>query len=146
MHGRGGHDQQGGEPRGRQVHEVVEPGRGPAERLVARGAMADHAVGGVDRLVERAARQPADADPEGRRDDPVGEVLRQALDGGAADPGLVQGLRVAPDDHRHRVPSTGQPFGAKPGRDAGDVLVQAALGRQAGAEEGEHRDCRQRPG
>ena len=44
------------QPRRRQVDEIVEPRRRPAEGVVARRAMADHAVGGVDRLVERARR------------------------------------------------------------------------------------------
>ena len=56
-------------PRRRQIDEIVEPRGGPAERLVARRAVADHAVGGVDRLVERGAGEPGDGHPERRRDD-----------------------------------------------------------------------------
>ena len=55
--------------------------------------MADHAVGGVDRLVERAARQAAERDPEERRDHAVGEILGQALDRGARDARLVERCR-----------------------------------------------------
>ncbi len=99
--------------------------------------MADHAVGGVDRLVEGAARQAEAADPEGRRHDPVGEVLRQALDRGPADGRLVEAVRVAPDDHRHGPAPPLQAARAQGRLHGGDVLVQAALRRQAGADQAE---------
>ena len=41
-------------------NEIVEPCGGKAEGLVARGAMANHAVGGVDHLVDGAAGQPSE--------------------------------------------------------------------------------------
>ena len=44
--------------------EVVEAGRRPAERIVPRRPVADHAVGGVDGLVDHAARQAAERRPE----------------------------------------------------------------------------------
>ena len=57
------------------------------------------------------ARRPASPptrDPERRRDDAVGEVLRQALDRRARHAGLVQRVRIAADDHRHRAPAASQ--------------------------------------
>ena len=47
---------------------------------MARAAVADHAVCGVDGLVGRRRRQAADRQPQGRRHDAVGEILGQALD------------------------------------------------------------------
>ena len=67
---------------------------------VALVLVADHAVGGVDRLVERAADEAAERGPQDRRDDAVGEILRQALDRRARDARLVQRLRIAADDLR----------------------------------------------
>ncbi len=99
--------------------------------------MADHAVGGVDRLVERAARQAEAAEPDGGRHDPVGEILRQALDRGAADRRLVEALGVAPDDHRHGPAPGLEAAVAQGGLHRGDVLVQAALRRQARAHQAE---------
>ena len=60
-----GDDQQRREARGRQVDEIVEPRRRPAEGLVARRAVADHRIGRVDRLVER--RRPAGRRRRARR-------------------------------------------------------------------------------
>ena len=54
---RGQRDEERREPRGRQVDEVVEAGRGPAEGRVPRACGDRSSVGGVDRLVEGAARQ-----------------------------------------------------------------------------------------
>ena len=65
--------------------------------------MPDHAVGGVDRLVERAADEAAKRRPQDRRDDAVGEILRQAFDRRACDAGLVQHVRIAADDLRDRA-------------------------------------------
>ena len=55
--GRRGDREERGKPRGRQVDEIVEPRRRPAEVGVAGRAVADHAVGGIDGLVECGARQ-----------------------------------------------------------------------------------------
>ena len=97
--------------------------------------MADHAVGGVDRLVDRCARQAGHRQPEGRRDDAVGKILRQALDGGAADGGLVQRLRVAADDPRHRLAAGVEAARLqRPGYRA-DMLAKAALRQERGGEE-----------
>ena len=110
---------------------------------VARRAVADHAVGGVDRLVERGARQAGEGHPEGRRDDAVGEILRQALDRRARDAGLVERVRVAPDDLRHRA------RGRRRGRrassaigDGGDMVVQAALREQRAGKRAPRPRCR----
>ena len=97
---RGRDDQQRGQARGRQIDQVVEPRRRIAEVAVTRRAMADHAVGGVDRLVGDAAGKPANRQPENRRHDAVGEVLRQALDRRARDAGLIERLGIAADDLR----------------------------------------------
>ena len=128
---RGGDDEpQRGKPRRRQIDEIVEPRRRPAERGVAVVLMADHAVGGVDRLVERAAGKPAERGPEDRRDDAVGEILRQALDRRARDGGLVQHVRIAADDHRDRAASL---FEARvePLGDRADMARETALSGQA---------------
>src|ERR1700727_286663 len=54
--------------RRRQIDEVVGPRRGPTERFVSFVPMADHAVAGVDRLVQRAKAERAAGDTEaGRR-------------------------------------------------------------------------------
>ena len=88
------------QPRRRQVDQIVEARRRPAERAVARAAVADHAVGGVDGLVGGRRRQAADRQPEGRRDDAVGKILGEAFDRRARHAGLVEPLGIAPDDHR----------------------------------------------
>src|SRR5690606_24165719 len=70
----GSNEKSAAETRRRKIDEVIEPGSSPAEGFVAGGAMADHAVGRIDRLVRRASGQSADPKPEGRRDDAVGKV------------------------------------------------------------------------
>ena len=121
--------------RGRQVDQIVEPRRRPAEGRVARCAVADHTVGGVDRLVECGAREPANDHPKNRRDDRVGEILRQALDGGAGDTGGIEAGGVAADDVRDRRAAGGDAALFERARDIGDMPVQAPLGDKCAGEE-----------
>ena len=128
-------DQQRGQPRRRQVDQIVESCGGKPEVAVTRRAMADHAVGGVDRLVGRAAGQAADRQPEHRRDDSVGEILREAFDRRPRDAGLVERVGIAPDDLRHRLAAAGEAFLFERRRDALDMVVEAALGNQRAGDE-----------
>ena len=70
---------------------------------VARRAVADHAVGGVDRLVGGDARQSEHAAPDRRRHHRVGEILRQALHRRAHHASLIEALRIAADNVRDGV-------------------------------------------
>ena len=89
-------------------------------------AMADHAVGGVDRLIKRAAGETAERQPKGGRDDAIGKILGEAFDRGAGDAGLVERLGLAADDRAD---------GARPPQvrclqrvgDGGDMLIEASL-------------------
>ena len=72
-----------------QVGRVVEPGRGPAEPLVARAVVADHRVERVDRAVAEQAGQAGDGAPQQRRDHRVGGVLGDRLHRRAGQPGRV---------------------------------------------------------
>ena len=123
-----------------QVHEIVEARRSPAEGLVPRRAVADHAVGGVDRLVERRAGQAAEPSQKAGATIAVGEILGQALDGGAGDARLVQALRDCGRRSstrrraRRRSRRSSQPL-----RHGRDMLVQAALGDQAAGEDRQER-------
>ena len=64
--------------------------------------MADHAVGGIDRLVGRHAGQAATSAPKYGRHHAIREVLRGTLDGRAADAGLVEESRITTNDLRDR--------------------------------------------
>ena len=133
---RGQNDQQRRQPRRRQVDQIVESCGGKPEVAVTRRAMADHAVGGVDRLVGRATGQAADRQPEHRRDDSVGEILREAFDRRPRDAGLVERVGIAPDDLRHRLAAAGGAFLFERRRDALDMVVEATLGNQRAGDEG----------
>ena len=93
-------------------------------------AVTDHRIGGVDRLVEGGARQSRDGEPDRRRDDAVRKILRQALDGGAGDPGLVEAFGIAPDDRRDRNAAAGDAFAFKGDGDPLDMLEKAFLREQ----------------
>ncbi len=111
---------------------------------VARRPMPDHAVGRVDGLVDDAAGKAAHHQEQARRDDPVGEILRQALDRGARDARFVEDRSVAPDDHRHR-PARGWQFALCQGvANGADMLVETALRHAGGGEEPERDDRRER--
>ncbi len=101
--------------------------------------MADHAVGGVGGFVDHAACETAQRRPQDRGDDPIREILGQALDGGARYPGFVEHGGVAADDHADGgaafIQAQFQSI-----RNSADVLVQAALGGQARGEK-----CEQQP-
>ena len=126
-----------------QIDEIVEPRRRPAECGVTLVLMADHAVGGVDRLVDRAADEAARRGPQDRRDDPIGEILGQALDRRAGHARLVQHLRIAPDDVRDRAASLVE-TSVEPLGDRAHVSCKAALRRQARGEKHKH-DEAERP-
>ena len=134
--GGGEDDPEGGEAGGGEVDEVVEAGGGPAEALVAGGAVADHAVGGVDGLVEGDAGEAEEGAPEGGGGDAVGEVLGEAFDGGAGDVWRLEGFGVAADDFRDGVAGFGEADLQCLG-DGGDVVVEAALGEEGAGEKGE---------
>ena len=74
------HQRQPGQPRRNEIEQIVEPRRRPAEGLMARRAMADHAVGGVDHLVGEQAGQAEEQGPEQRRHHAVGEILGQRFE------------------------------------------------------------------
>jgi hypothetical protein len=99
---------------------------------VTRGAVADHAVSGVNRLVGGAAGKAADGKPDRGSDHPVGEILRQTFNRGTGDTGLVEHLGVAADDMRNRLATACQSLPLKRRGDACDVVIKAAL-RQQGA-------------
>ena len=103
--------------------------------------MADHAVGGVDRLVGGAAGQPADREPEHRRDDAVGKILGEAFDRRARDARLVERLGIAADDLRHRLAAAFEPLALERIGDALDVLVEAPLRDQRACEHGHQREA-----
>ena len=71
--------------------------------------MADHAVGGVDRLVGGAPGEPERCEPEHRRNHPIREILGKTFDRGAGDAGLVERVRIAADDLRHRAAAAFEP-------------------------------------
>ena len=95
------HRQCGGDAGRHQVGEVVDAGAGPAEAVVARTAVADHRVEGVDGPV---ADQPGDTErraPEQGSDDGVGGVLRERFHHRTAHPTGVEAAWVATDQVRH---------------------------------------------
>ncbi len=117
-------------PARRQVDQIVETSRGPAEILVTRRQMTDHRIGRIDRLVGREASQPENCEPESRRHDPVREILGSGFDRRPADAGLVERGRFAADDPCHRRPGFRQATGLEGAGDGGDVVVEAAAGKQ----------------
>src|SRR5271165_2335265 len=62
----GEQDPKSRQSRWKEIDKVIDFGPGEAEGLEPRRPVADHAVGGVDRLIADAARQPAQREPESR--------------------------------------------------------------------------------
>ncbi len=139
--GGGGADQKCAKARGREIDQIVEARRSPAEGEVTRRLVADHAVCGVDRLVGDAAGQAGNRQPEGRCDHAIGEILRKALDRGARDARLVEALRVAADDMRDRDAAGFQSTGLERRGDGLDMHAQAALGQQAAGKHGKQQQA-----
>ncbi len=130
---RGGQrDQRTGDAARRQVDEIVEPGGGPAETLVARGAVADHRIGDADDLVGEEARQAEDEEPQGRPDHTVGQVAGDGLDGGATHARLVEAARIAAGKTRHLRPRSSQPLAEGIGDALDAVMERAAADQQRG--------------
>ena len=94
--------------------------------------VADHAVGGVDRLVGDDAGQSADQEPQRRRGHPVGGVFGEAFDRGAAHRRLVERLGIAPDDFRNAAASADEPPGAERGGHLAHVPIEIAARDQHG--------------
>ena len=138
------HDPERRQPRGGPVDDVVEPGGCEAEGLVAWRPVADHTVGGVDRLVGDAARQPGQGQPERGGNDPVREILRQALDRRAGDAGLVERGGIATDDHRHGGAGRFQAWTIQRVGHGADVGVETALRDETRCEEAQANDRRRR--
>ena len=93
--------------------------------------MADHAVGGVDRLVGERAGQPRENHPEERRHHAIGEILGQALDRRATDRGFVDVARVAADDVGDGDTAADHAVLFETTRHAQHMPIEAALREQA---------------
>ncbi len=102
------HGQRCGEPGGRQVRDVVQPRRRPAEVPVARAAVADHRVEGVHGAVAEQSGRPEHGTPHQRRDHGIGGVLRDRLDRGARDTCLVERGGLASHDPCYPTACCGQ--------------------------------------
>ncbi len=125
-HGRRQRHQSAGNAARRQADEIVEPGGGPAEVLVAPGEVADRRAGRVDRPVGEKPRQAEQQKPEGRGDHVLGEGLGEGFDRYAADMRLVEAAGIATDDARHRVPRRRQAFDESVGNRRHPVVERAA--------------------
>ena len=88
-------DQEGGQAGRKPPGDVVGPGRGPAEPGVARRAVADHGVEGVDRPVGQHRRRSAPGRPNGGGDDGVDGVLGYRFHHRPDDLRLVEAGRLA---------------------------------------------------
>ena len=71
-HGPGRNEPQRREPGSRKIDEVIETCGGPPESKMAAAPMADHAVGGIDRLIERSTGEPGNEQPKDWSDDAIG--------------------------------------------------------------------------
>jgi hypothetical protein len=127
-------DQQGGEPGGQPVDEVVEARGAPAKVPVALRAVADHAVERVDRLVRQHARQAEQEAPEQGRDHAVRKILGGRFDRGARHGRAIEARGIAADDPGDREAPVGE-APLQPAGDRGDVLVETAEGEQAAHQE-----------
>ena len=123
-------DEKGRQTRGQKIDEIIELGRGEAERRVPWRLVADHAVGGVDGLVAKAPGQAAKREPEGGRCDAVGKILGKALDCRAGDACLIEVCHVAADDFCHRSAASLQSC-VESLRDGKDMRIEAALRDEA---------------
>ena len=103
---------------------------------VARRAVPDHAVGGVDRLIERGARKPADRHPKNRRDDRRRKNSRP----GSRSPRARRRPQSSVAVSRPTMCATASAAGDEAvlfqgGGDIGDMAIQASLRDQRAGEE-----------
>ena len=131
----GERDPQRGEPRGREIDHIVDFRGGLAERLVARRVMADHAVGGVDRLVADHAGRPRST-PRNWRHDTVGEILGEAFNGRARHAGFIEDARIAAEQSWPPLSPGFEPIRIERIGNGGDVLVEALLRDERAGEAG----------
>jgi hypothetical protein len=132
-------DQRAGSSRGDPVDRIIGAGRCPAEPAIAVVAVADHRIGGVDRLARQQAGQPCDQEPEGGRDHTVAKAFRQAFSRCQRDPRFVQRRGIAPDDPRNGIARRAQIACQQGTGDGADMIVEAALG-EAGGDDQNHGD------
>jgi hypothetical protein len=69
--------------------------------------VADHRIGGVDRLVERQSGQARDGEPEQGGDHSVGRAFGKTFERRLGDARFVKRGCVAPDDCAHREAALG---------------------------------------
>ena len=119
-----------GQPGWDQVDEIVEPRGRPAEGAISGRAVADHAVHGIDGLVDEHSRKPEQNVPERRRHHRVGEVLGARLDRRAGDAMLVELPDIAADDVGDLSPAGLDAAVAQRLANPMDVPEQAALRQQ----------------
>ena len=86
---------------------------------------------GVDCLVNYAAGEAADTQPECRRDDAVGKILGEAFDRRAADGCFIEAFRVAADNLRDSGAAGFQSAGFQRFGNGRDMIFEALLCQQA---------------
>ncbi len=136
-----------GKPRRGPIDKIVKFCRGETERLVPLRAMADHAVGGVDRLVANTARKAAKREPECWRHDTIRKILGEALDRRAGDASLIETRNIAADDFCCRR-ATGVQSRVESLRNGKDMRIETALRDEAGRGKRRERkaNCARKPG
>src|SRR5437763_12278840 len=127
---RGGRQQRSAEPCRYDIQQIVKPCRRPAKGAIARRAVADHAVERVRHLVGEKARQAEQQIPEHRRDDPVAEILGEALDRGAGHAMRIETQRVAPDDMPDRLAPSRQAAPFEREHNNRDMFIEPALSQE----------------
>ncbi len=106
---------------------------------MARRAVPDHAVGGVDGFVGGEARQAQHEEPKDRGYNAIGGVLGEAFDGGAGHAGAVERLGIAAHDARDRPPAAFEAVHFERRRHVADMGMEAAACEQrACGNRGEH--------
>ena len=108
--------------------------------------MADHAIGGVQRLVGEEAGQAEDDVPEGGCDDAIGEVLGQGFDGRAGDAWRIEAGGIAADDMADRLAPRRQALRLQGLGDRRHVVEKAPPREQEGDRDPLPRELQHRPG
>ena len=88
---------------GHQIENIVEACGNFAKCFVAFVMVADHAVQGVDRFVEKQPGQAKQQIEQSRRHQAVAEILRQTLNRRTGHTVVVEAFGIAPDDVAHRL-------------------------------------------
>jgi hypothetical protein len=125
-----GYQDYSSQPRGGEIHHIVQLCGGAAKGKIPLGLMSDHTIHGVDGLVDKQTGESEQCIPENWRHHSVGEILGAGFHRRAGHSTFIERIRIAADNMADGATSRGKAACLQGQLHFAHTGIQAALGYQ----------------